>query len=74
MQQLQEVAEQPQQGKLREDRVETSTHAETSSRGKLRARWAEGSHAAIPPGRRWGKILEVPNLLDETLLWEPRTD
>jgi len=35
VQQLQEVVEQPQQGKLRGDRVETSTHAETSSRGKL---------------------------------------
>jgi len=56
VQQLQEVVEQPQQVKLRGDRVETSTHAETSSRGKLRARWAEGSHAAIPLGRRWGDI------------------
>ena len=54
--QLQEVVEQPQQGKLRGDRVETSTHAETSNREKLRARWAEGSHAAIPPGRRWGDV------------------
>jgi len=35
VQQLQEVMEQPQQGKLRGDRVETSTHPETSSRGKL---------------------------------------
>ena len=35
VQQLQEVVEQPQQGKLRGDRVETSTHAETSSRGKI---------------------------------------
>ena len=34
VQQLQEVMEQPQQGKLRGDRVETSTHAETSSRGE----------------------------------------
>ena len=56
VQQLQEVVEQSQQGKLRGDRVETSTHAETSSRGKLRARWAEGPHAAIPPGRRWGDV------------------
>ena len=56
MQQLQEVVEEPQQGKLRGDRVETSTHPETSSREKLRARWAEGSHAAIPPGRRWGDV------------------
>ena len=49
VQQLQEVVEQPQQGKLREDRVETSTHAETSSRGKLRVRWAKGSHCVQPP-------------------------
>jgi len=34
VQQLQEVVEQPQ-GKLRGDRVETSTHAETSSRGRF---------------------------------------
>ena len=56
MQQLQEVVEQPQQGKLSGDQVQTSTHEEISSRGKLRARWAEGSHVAIPPGRRWGDI------------------
>jgi len=56
VQQVQEVVEQQQQGKLRGDRVETSTHAETSSRGKLLARWAEGSHATIPLGRRWGDI------------------
>ena len=56
VQQLQEVVEQVQQGKLSGDRVETSTHAETSSRGKLRARLAKGSHAAIPLGRRWGDI------------------
>jgi hypothetical protein len=56
VQQLQEVVEQPQQGKLRGDRVETSTHPETSSRGKLQARWVEGSHASIPPGRRWGDV------------------
>ena len=56
VQQLQKVVEEPQQGKLRGDRVETSTHPETSSRGKLRAKWAEGSHAAIPPGRRWGDV------------------
>ena len=43
VQQLQEVVEQPQQGKLSGDPVETSTHAETSSRGKLRARW-DGDH------------------------------
>jgi len=48
--------EQPQQGKLRGDQVETSTHVETSSRGKLQARWSEGSHAAIPPGSRWGHL------------------
>jgi len=56
VQQLQEVVEEPQLGKLRGDRVETSTHPETSSRGKLRAKWVEGSHAAIPPGRRWGDV------------------
>lgn len=56
VQQLQKVVEEPQQGKLRGDRVETSTHLETSSRGKLQARWAEGSHASIPPGRRWGDV------------------
>ena len=56
VQQLQEVMEQPQQGKMCRDGVQTSTHPETSSRGKLRARWAEGSHEAIPPGRRWGDI------------------
>ena len=56
VQQLQEVVEQPQQGKLRGDQVETSTHAETSSRGKLRARWDEGLHVAIPLGRRWGDL------------------
>ena len=53
MQQLPKVVEQPQYGKLRGDQVETSTHEETSSRGKLRARWAEGSLAAIPSGMRW---------------------
>ena len=56
VQQLQEVVEQPQQGKLSGDRVETSTHAETYRRGKLRAKWVEGSHAVIPPGRKWGDI------------------
>ena len=35
VQQLQEVVEQPQQGKLRGDQVETSTHAQTSIRGEL---------------------------------------
>ena len=56
VQQLQEVVEQPQEGKLSGDQVETSTHVETSSRGKHRARCAEGSHVAIPPRRRWGDI------------------
>ena len=56
VQQLHEVVEQPQQGTLSGDRVETFTHTETSSRGKLRTRWAEGSHADIPPGRRWGDV------------------
>ena len=32
---------QPQLEKLRGDRVETYTHVENSSRGKLQARWAE---------------------------------
>src|SRR5699024_859099 len=56
VQQLMEVVEQPQLEKLRGDRVDTSTHAETSSRGELRARWAEGSHIAISPGRRWDDV------------------
>ena len=56
MKQLQEVVEQPQQGKLRGDRVETSTHPKTSSRGKFQAKWAKGSHAAIPPDVRWGDV------------------
>ena len=43
-------------GEARGDRVEASTHVETSSRGKFRAKWAEGSHAAIPPGVRWGDV------------------
>ena len=35
-----------------EDReVEETTHVE-----KFRARWAEGVHAAIPPGERWGDM------------------
>ena len=54
--QIQEVVEQPQLEKTRGDRVEASTHAETSSRGKFRAKWVEGSHAAIPPGVRWGDV------------------
>lgn len=56
MKQLQEVVEQPQLENLRGDRVEASTHVETSSRGKFRAKWVEGSHASIPPGRRWGDV------------------
>jgi len=56
VQQLQEVVGQPQQGKLNGDRVETSTHVETSSTGKLLARWSEGLHVAIPPGKRWGDV------------------
>ena len=56
MKQLQEVVEQPQLEKPRGDRVEASTHAETSSKEKFRAKWAEGSHAAIPPGVRWGDV------------------
>ena len=56
MKQLQEVVEQPQLKKLREDRVETSTHAETSIRGEFRAKWVEGSHGAISLGVRWGDV------------------
>ena len=33
--------------------VGETTHAE-----KFRARWAEGVHAAIPPGERWGDMNE----------------
>ena len=33
--------------------VEATTHVE-----KFRARWAEGLHAAIPPGKRWGDMHE----------------
>ena len=56
MKQLQEVVEQPQLEKLRGDRVEASTHVETSTRGKIQAKWAEGSHASIPPSVRWGDV------------------
>ena len=35
VQQLQEVVEQPQLGNMRGDRVEASTHVETSSRGEF---------------------------------------
>ena len=85
MKQLQEVVEQPQLEKPRGDQVEASTHVETSSTGIFRAKWEEGAHAYIPPGRRWGdvellsqeswnmgRILEAPNLFDSTLLWEPQ--
>ena len=48
-----EVVKQP---KIKEKRLETSTQEETSSRGEFRAKWAEGSHAAIPPGQRWGDM------------------
>jgi len=41
---------------LRGDGVEASTHAETPNRGKIRAKWAEGSHASIPPDVRWGDV------------------
>ena len=54
--QLQEVVEHSQLGKLRGDRVEASTHVETSSRGKFRAKWVEAAHATIPPGVRWGVV------------------
>ena len=39
--------EQPQE----DHGVGETTHAE-----KFRARWAEGVHAAIPPGERWGDM------------------
>jgi len=48
--------EEPQLEMLRGDRVEASTHAKTSSRGKFQAKSVEGSHAAIPPGVRWGNV------------------
>ena len=32
--------------------VGATTHVE-----KFRAKWAEGMHAAIPPGERWGDML-----------------
>ena len=52
----QTVVEEPQLEMLREDQVEASTHAETSSRGEFQAKWAEGSHASIPLGVRWGDV------------------
>jgi len=48
--------EQPQLEKLRGDRVQTSTHAETSSRRKFLTMWADESHAAIPPNVRWDDV------------------
>ena len=42
--------EQPQ---AQDHGVGATTHAE-----KFRARWAEGVHAAIPPGERWGDMHE----------------
>ena len=54
--QLQEVVEKLQLEKLRGDKVETSIHPETSSRGKFQAKWVEGSHVAIHPGERWGDV------------------
>ena len=56
MKQLQEVVEQRQLEKPIGDRVEASTHAENSNRGKFRGKWTKGSHAAIPPGVRWGNV------------------
>jgi len=52
----QTIVEESQLEMLRGDRVEASTHAETSSRGECLAKWAEGSHEAIPPGVRWGDV------------------
>ena len=54
--QSQKVVEQPQLENQRGDRVEGSTHAETSRRGKFRSKWVEGVHVAIPPGVRWGDV------------------
>ena len=31
---------------------------ETTHAKKVRARWAEGVHVAIPPGERWGDMHE----------------
>ena len=53
----QKVVEQPQLKKQRGDRVEASTQAETSNRGKFQAIWTEGAHATIPLGERWGDVL-----------------
>lgn len=46
----QEVVEQPQMEKKTRDRVKKSTQAETSSKGRVRAKWVEEAHATIPPG------------------------
>jgi len=54
--QTQQVVEQPQMEKQSGDRVETSTKVETSSRGEFPAKWAEGEHASISPGVRWGNV------------------
>ena len=48
--------EKPQLEKERGDRVEESTQEETSRRGKIRAKRAEGVHASIPPSERWGDV------------------
>ena len=71
------MVKQPKLEKQRGDQVEESTHTETLSMGKFQEKWAKGSHASIPPGRRWGdveyqcqegwnrsRIIEVPNLFD----------
>ena len=42
--------------KKRGDQVEDSDESKTSRRGKFRARWAEGVHAAITLGVRWGDV------------------
>ena len=33
--------------------VETSTQAETSSKGRAQSKWEKGAHETIPPGVRW---------------------
>ena len=52
--QPQKIVEQAQLETHRGDQVEASTQAETSNRGKFRAKWVEGAHEAIPPSVRWG--------------------
>ena len=54
--QSQKVVEQPYFEKERGVGVEECTQVETSKRGKFRARWAEGVHAAKPPGVKWGDV------------------